>query len=248
VGALGACSSPTNSPTPAASRTPSASASTPSQTTAPSPTPRPSATFDKHAYSLEDPTSIWVVVDKAFPLNPKSWVPPDLVAMPGIPQGGSYQMRAPAAAALKQLSDAAAAAGAGFKITSAYRSYTTQKSLYDPRARDRGVAVADQTTARPGYSEHQTGLATDIYDTAACLLQQCFGATAAGKFVAANAWEYGFVVRYPEGKEAVTGYIWEPWHLRYVGKDLSTAMHNSGITTMEEFFGLPAAPGYPASP
>jgi D-alanyl-D-alanine carboxypeptidase len=79
-------------------------------------------------------------------------------------------------------------------------------------------------------------------------LQQCFGATAAGKFVAANAWEYGFVVRYPEGKEAVTGYIWEPWHLRYVGKDLSTAMHNSGITTMEEFFGLPAAPGYPASP
>lgn len=66
--------------------------------------------------------------------------------------------------------------------------------------------------------------------------------------MAANAWQYGFLVRYPEGKESVTGHIWEPWHLRYVGTALSTAMHDAGITTMEEFFGLPAAPNYPASP
>lgn len=223
-------------------------ANTPSVSSTPRPKPSASPTFDKLAYSLDDPTSIWVVVDKALPLNPKSWVPTDLVAMPDIPEGAKYQMRAPAADALKQLSDAASAAGAGFKITSAYRSYTYQKALYDPRARDRGVAVADRTTARPGYSEHQTGLATDVYDTSACLLQQCFGDTAAGKFIAAHAWEHGFVVRYPEGKEGVTGYIWEPWHLRYVGTALSTAMHDSGITTLEEFFGLPAAPNYPASP
>ncbi len=243
VGALAACSRPGGTTTPTATGAPSASA-----TVTPSPTPSPSPTFDKLAHPLDDPTSIWVVVNKTFPLNPADWVPPDLVAMPGIPEGAKYQLRAPAADALTRLSDAAAAAGAGFKITSAYRSYTYQKGLYDPRARDRGVAVADRTTARPGYSEHQTGLATDIYDTVACRLQECFGGTAAGTFVVAHAWEYGFVIRYPQDKEGVTGYVWEPWHLRYVGTELAKAMHDSGAATLEEFFGLPPAPDYPPDP
>ncbi len=200
------------------------------------------------AHPLDDPTSIWVIVNKIFPLNPASYVPTDLVAMPGIPEGSDQKMRAEAAGALTTLYQAANAAGAGFKVSTAYRSYSFQKALYDPRAKSRGVAGADRTTARPGFSEHQSGLAVDIYTTNACHLDQCFGATAAGQYVAEHAWEYGFILRYPEGKEGVTGYIWEPWHLRYVGMDLSTAMHESGITTLEEFFGLPAAPDYAVSP
>lgn len=243
VGALAACSSPAGTATPTPSATPSASA-----TAAVSPTPSPTPTFDQLALPLDDPTSIWVIVNKIFPLVPKDWIPTDLVAMPGIPEGSDQKMRAEAATALTTLYQAANAAGAGFKVSTAYRSYSFQKALYDPRAKSRGVSVADRTTARPGFSEHQTGLSVDIYTTDACHLDQCFGATAAGQYVAEHAWEYGFVLRYPEGKEGVTGYVSEPWHLRYVGMDLATAMHDSGVTTLEEFFGLPAAPDYPAEP
>jgi len=179
-----------------------------------------------------------------FPITPTDWVPTDLVALGGIPEGSDQQMRAEAAAALTALYQAADAAGAGFKISTAYRSFAFQKALYDPRARDRGVAGADKTTARPGYSEHQSGLAADIYTTTECRLGQCFGAPAAGQYVAEHAWEHGFILRYPDGKEGVTGYIWEPWHLRYVGIELSTEMHETGVLTLEEFFGLPAAPNY----
>jgi D-alanyl-D-alanine carboxypeptidase len=243
VGALAACSNPAGS----ATLTPTAATSA-SATATPSPTPSPSATFDKLAFPLDDPTSIWLIVNKTFPLVPKDWVPTDLVAMPGIPEGSDQKMRADAASALTALYDAANAAGAGFKVSTAYRSYAFQKALYDPRAKSRGVAGADRTTARPGFSEHQTGLAVDIYTTEACHLDPCFGATVAGQYVAGHAWEYGLILRYPEGKDGVTGYIGEPWHLRYVGIELSTAMHESGITTLEEFFGLPAAPDYAASP
>ncbi len=200
------------------------------------------------AHPLDDPTSIWLIVNKHFPITPDDWVPKDLVALNGIPEGSDQRMRAEAAAALTSLYQAAKAAGAGFKISTAYRSYSFQKALYDPRARDRGVAVADKTTARPGYSEHQSGLAADIYTTTECRLSQCFGSSSAGKYVAQHAWKYGFILRYPEGKEGVTGYVWEPWHLRYVGMELATEMHDSGVLTLEEFFGLPAAPGYPSSP
>jgi D-alanyl-D-alanine carboxypeptidase len=200
------------------------------------------------AHPLDDATSIWVIVNKMFPLNPKSWVPKDLKTLSAIPEGSDQKMRAEAASALTKLYKAAKADGADFRISTAYRSYSFQKALYDPRAAQRGVSVADRTTARPGFSEHQTGLAVDIYHLTECRLQQCFGKSAAGKFVAAHAWEYGFVVRYPKDKEDVTGYVWEPWHLRYVGTELSTAMHDSGVVTLEEFFGLPPAPNYADTP
>ena len=189
-----------------------------------------------------------MIVNKLFPITPNDWVPTDLVALGGIPEGSDQKMRADAAAALTSLYQAAETAGAGFKISTAYRSFSFQKALYDPRARDRGVAGADKTTARPGYSEHQCGLAVDIYTTTECRLGQCFGATAAAQYVAEHAWEYGFILRYPEGKEEVTGYIWEPWHLRYVGMELATEMHESGILTLEEFFGLPPATNYAEGP
>jgi D-alanyl-D-alanine carboxypeptidase len=104
---------------------------------------------------------------------------------------------------------------------------------------------ADRSSARAGYSEHQTGWAVDLYDSDVCRLKRCFGRSAAGTWVAAHAWEYGFIIRYPDGAVDITGYIWEPWHLRYVGIELSTEMHETGVQTLEEFFGLGPAPSYP---
>ena len=113
---------------------------------------------------------------------------------------------------------------------SGYRSYSQQASLYDSYVRQYGQATADTLAARPGFSEHQTGLAMDIGNASGvCALQACFATTPAGKWAAANAATYGFIIRYPAGAEAVTGYTYEPWHLRYVGRDLARAgQHHPG--------------------
>jgi D-alanyl-D-alanine carboxypeptidase len=108
-----------------------------------------------------------------------------------------------------------------------------------------GKAVADSQSARPGYSEHQTGLAVDVEPTSRkCEVEACFGDTPEGKWVAANAHKFGFIIRYPKNMQSVTGYIYEPWHIRYVGKELAGEMHKQNIATLEQFFGLEAAPDY----
>src|SRR5690606_37608630 len=135
--------------------------------------------------------------------------------------------------------------GKEMQIQSAYRSYGVQVNVYNGWVNQLGQAGADLTSARPGHSEHQTGLAVDISSVpAVCALDQCFADTPEGKWLAAHAHKWGFVLRYPNGKTSVTGYEFEPWHYRYVGVDLATAMHETGIRTLEEFFGLPAAPDY----
>jgi hypothetical protein len=111
-----------------------------------------------------------------------------------------------------------------------------------------GQASADLRSARPGYSEHQTGLAIDISALPEnCTLDETCFADTAGQWLATNAFKWGVVLRYPSDKTPVTGYEFEPWHYRYVGVALATEMHNTGITTLEEFFGLPAAPTYAGS-
>ena len=210
--------------------------------TNPGPTAAPG--LDTSFYSIDDPTSLWIVVNKARPLNPIDYVPPDLAVLSPIPGGGSQRLRAEAADALKVLYSAAKAAGVPFSIGTAYRSYGDQRVIYHGWVRKNGRWYADKSSARAGYSEHQTGWAVDIYDTEKCRLEYCFGRSALGLWVADHAWEYGFVIRYPKGMEAITGFVWEPWHLRYVGVDLSTEMHTTGVSTLEEVFGLPAAPTY----
>jgi D-alanyl-D-alanine carboxypeptidase len=129
-------------------------------------------------------------------------------------------------------------------LVSGYRSEGSQKSLHEAYVRQSGAAAADLYSARAGYSEHQTGLAVDIgRSDHKCELDACFGTTPEGQWVAQNAYKYGFIVRYKEGAQAVTGYIAEPWHIRYVGKDLAKALFDSG-QALEEFFDLPAAPDY----
>lgn len=198
----------------------------------------PLNTFDKAKFSLTDPTSIWVVANKQRPLVPTDYAPTDLVNV-----GGGQRLRAEAATKLSELIAGAKAAGLAINPLSAYRSYQTQVSVYNSEVRAYGQAVADSESARPGYSEHQTGLAIDV-GGGGCGVEDCFGDTEEGKWVAANAHKYGFIIRYVPGKEAITGYRPEPWHIRYVGVELAAEMKKQGVQTLEEFFDLPAAPNY----
>ncbi|MEO6117295.1 MAG: M15 family metallopeptidase [Pseudolysinimonas sp.] len=225
---------PSSSSTPNGGSTTTPS-STPSRT--PTPTPTPTPTFNKSQLSIDDAASLWVVVNKTRQLNPKTYVPA-LVALT-VPGGG--QMRPEAAAALTQMfADYQAQAGSSLKVVSAYRSYNTQVSTYNGWVSRLGQAQADRQSARPGFSEHQTGLAVDINTGA----DQGFGASPPGMWLAANSYKYGFIVRYPDGLEPITGYEYEPWHFRFIGVDLATEMHTTGMQTLEQFFGLPAAPNY----
>lgn len=183
-------------------------------------------------------SSVAVLVNKKHPLNPLRYVPANLVNA----RGSGYYLRSDAAGALNTLFTAASRAGHGLAIVSGYRSYDTQASLYNYYVQTYGQAYADTISARPGYSEHQTGLAVDIGNASgSCGLSTCFGDTPAGRWVAANAYRYGFIVRYPNGWSGTTGYSYEPWHLRYVGTTIAADMRARSYPTMEHYFaGNPA--------
>lgn len=207
----------------------------PKEPTPTPPQPQPQTPTATPAGSAD---SIRVVVNKKHPLSPLDYAPADLVGV-----GGGQYARQTAAAALTSLFNGASAAGNPMHALSGYRSYATQTAVYNNYVRTDGQAVADTYSARPGHSEHQTGLAIDV-GNGTCNLQICFGNTAAGKWLAANAHKYGFVIRYPNGKTAITGYQYEPWHLRYVGTDVATDMKAKGVVTLEEYFGVSGGTSY----
>jgi zinc D-Ala-D-Ala carboxypeptidase len=209
----------------------------------PTPTPTPTPTFARDQFSIDDPTSLWVVVNKQRPLNPLDYAPADLVGLT-LPEGG--QMRAEAAAQVEALAaQFTAETGQQFRTVSSYRSYSRQVDVYNGWVSRLGQEAADLTSARPGHSEHQTGFVIDFGAVPAqCDLDQCFADTTQGSWLAANAYKWGFILRYPNGYTDITGYEFEPWHYRYVGVELATEMHDTGVMTLEEFFGLPAAPTY----
>jgi len=130
--------------------------------------------------------------------------------------------------------DTASQAGHELYVASGYRSHQLQTVYYSNYVRVSGEAEANKFSARPGQSEHQTGLAFDLASTSnSCYLETCFGDSEAGKWLATHAHEYGFTLRYPADKTDITGYQYEPWHFRYVGKDLAGALHQSGLTLDE---------------
>lgn len=216
---------------------------TPSTTQTPTPTPTP--TFDTAAYSIDDPTSLWVVVNKLRPLNPVSYGPANL-RLASIPATQDMPMRDEVAGAAEAMFAAAQnEAGLTLQLTSAYRSVESQTRIYNRTVNNIGQASADQVSARPGHSEHQTGLAIDIGSLpVSCAFEACFGDTAHGQWLASNAHRFGFIVRYPQDLTPITGFVFEPWHFRYVGLELAAELQTTGIRTLEEFFGLPAAPDY----
>lgn len=220
-----------------------APSTSPSETPPAEETPAPPS-FDKSAQSIDDPNSTWVVSNKLRTLNPLEYAPDDLVMPEGVENQFAQPLREPAARAAEQMLTAATDAGMSVWIISAYRDYATQVALYDRYVERDGADAADRYSARPGHSEHQTGLVIDLDDHGDCYLDRCFGETETGKWLAEHAADYGFVMRYPDGKEPVTGFVYEPWHFRYVGVELAQEMRAEGVSTLEEFFELPPAPDY----
>lgn len=113
---------------------------------------------------------------------------------------------------------------------SGYRSYSTQSGLYNHYVKEDGKANADTYSARPGHSEHQTGLAIDIVTSKGGFVYENYQEY---KWLIKNSYKYGFILRYPKGKENITGYMYEPWHYRYLGTDIATEIHNLNITYEE---------------
>jgi len=136
--------------------------------------------------------------------------------------------------AFNKMNADASALGLSLWISSGYRSYWDQNSIYNNYVSWDGKANADRYSARPGHSEHQTGLAFDLNT-----IDDSFTNTPEGKWVHDNCYKYGLILRYPEGKESITGYMHESWHLRYVGVELASKLYHEGEwTTLEEYYGI----------
>jgi D-alanyl-D-alanine carboxypeptidase len=163
------------------------------------------------------------LVDKAHAL-PTGYAPDDLIELAGTAGGDSYQisrhglmLRQAAAAALEEMAAAARADGITLTAGSTYRSYDYQVEVYNRNVRESGQETADRESARPGYSQHQTGLVVDFAP-----IDDTFAATPAGAWVRENAGRFGWSISFPDGYESATGYRWESWHYRYVGRDLTS--------------------------
>ena len=186
-------------------------------------------------YSIQ--SSLWSIASKTHPIS-VDYVPAGLkipsVATRTDKSDEERSVRSDIETPLANMFAAAASEGYQLVIGSGYRSANLQSTYFYSLANSVGETIANQSIARPGESEHQTGLAIDITTVSRnCYLADCFANTYDGKWLANNSYKYGFILRYPKGKEDITGYIYEPWHFRYVGVDLATALHESGLTLDE---------------
>jgi zinc D-Ala-D-Ala carboxypeptidase len=187
---------------------------------------------------VSDANSISVLVNKHNAL-PDNYAPTDLVD-PNVPftfkeKNEKRKMRKEAAKALENLFAGAKKDGVLLAGVSAYRSEATQKVLFNNYAQKDGMEKAMLYSAVPGNSEHETGLAIDVSGASGkCAAEDCFGGTKEANWLEKHAWEYGFIVRYPKGKEAITGYQYEPWHIRYVGTEIAKEIQDKGLT-LEEY-------------
>ena len=153
------------------------------------------------------------LVDKTHALSP-DYEPADLVSLDDYPllrNRDGLRLRKVIMDRVLEMDGAAKADGARWPISSSYRSWAYQDGVYQRNAKSMGQAEADRVSARPGHSQHQLGTVMDLGS-----IDETFADTAAGRWMAANAWKYGFSMSYPRGMEAVTGYVWEPWHFRYI--------------------------------
>lgn len=188
---------------------------------------------------VTNPEAVTVIVNKQRSL-PDGYEPTDLVE-PNVPFSfdGPHEkrhLRKEAADALEKLFAGAEADGIELRAVSGYRSYSRQKSIYDNNVRTKGEEYASRVSAVPGTSEHQTGLTIDVSSpSVGNALEENFGESAEGKWLAEHAPEYGFVIRYLKDREDTTGYVYEPWHIRYIGMDLAPDVAKSGLT-LEEYF------------
>lgn len=149
-----------------------------------------------------------------------------------LPETYAPQLDETALAAFEKMRQSAAADGLNLFISSGYRSYEYQENLYNKYAAERGSSAADEVSARPGHSEHQSGLCMDINST-----EFSFADTEEAKWLDEHCAEYGFIIRFPQGKEEITGYEYEPWHIRYVGEEVAKEITQKGMC-LEEYLGV----------
>jgi D-alanyl-D-alanine carboxypeptidase len=245
--------SPSWSPRP----TPTAPPATPSPTPlppTPTPLPTPPATptpaptqpgppdctyadvlTEHHAYGEWSIT----LLDTIYRL-PSAYAPGDLAGTSVAGLGGGYQVRSLILADLRAMADAARAAGAPIQVASAYRSYERQVTTFEHWVTLVGYERALRASARAGHSEHQLGTTLDFtsYGGRAPWDYADWATTTAGAWMQANAWRFGFVMSYPRDAESETCYQYEPWHYRYVGRELAAAIRGSGLTPREVLWGL----------
>ncbi|MBM7599763.1 LAS superfamily LD-carboxypeptidase LdcB [Virgibacillus halotolerans] len=189
----------------------------------------------------EDPNDILVLVNKAHAL-PDDYEPADLVfpdvRFPFTEDLPKKQMRKEAAKALEKMFAEADSEKLDLFAQSGYRSYERQDAIFAANVEKNGEKAANNYSARPGESEHQTGLVMDVTSPEVNYgLEIEFGDTKEGKWLAKHAADYGFIIRYPEEKEDITEYQYEPWHIRYVGKKAAKEIMSEGIT-LEEYLGV----------
>ena len=188
--------------------------------------------FYENVATTENPYDLLVLVNKYNQL-PAGYEQYNLVNMSReytVNDGKQYLLAGVAYEKYIEMSDAAKKDGLSMKVLSAYRTENYQKNLYNNKVRTTGKVNADNYSARPGHSEHQTGLAVDISST-----KGTFEYTPEFKWLQKHAHEYGYILRYPKGKEWITGYSYEPWHYRYVGINAAKVIYEEGIT-YEEYY------------
>ncbi|WP_246031902.1 M15 family metallopeptidase [Salibacterium salarium] len=189
---------------------------------------------------LKNPKAVDALVNRNYFL-PGNYEPEDL-SVPDVPfsfdeEHPKRQIREQAAKALEELFDGAKADGMQLYAISGYRSYDRQEAIFAANAAEDGEEAANQYSAQAGESEHQSGLAMDVSSQSNDFaLTNEFGETPEGEWLTEHAHEYGFVIRYPEDKTDITGYQYEPWHLRYVGEDLAETLYEED-ETLEEYYG-----------
>lgn len=183
---------------------------------------------------VDDPTNINMLVNKTYYLD-SSYVPENVTELSSYYGASGRSLAKVAADALASWCDGGRSVGVVFYATSAYRPYSDQQTIYNNMVASSGQAAADALSARPGFSEHQTGLTVDI--AATNQESENFADTDAYLWTSTNSASYGWILRYPEGKEQITGYDFEPWHYRYVGKSIAEAVQESKLT-YDEFYCL----------
>lgn len=189
---------------------------------------------------IQNPTNYMVLVNKQYSL-PDGYAPEDLTKPNILFSFGEQDiekayLRKEAGAALEAMFSEAQKYDIHLFAVSGYRSFDRQKAVFDAEVSKYGQEKAVQAVAIPGSSEHQTGLAMDISSQSNNFeLSEAFGVTKEGKWAAENAHRFGFILRYPQGKEEITGYKYEPWHFRYVGKDAAKIIYEKQLT-LEEYF------------
>jgi zinc D-Ala-D-Ala carboxypeptidase len=194
-----------------------------------------SSSFRAIAQDYSADNSLWKLVNKTNSLS-DGYTPSDLIDIPVGTLGNAKYISAVMSEDLIEMVATAKSQGVTLTIGSAYRAYDYQKNLYDSSIANIGLPLTSIVIAEPGHSEYQTGLAVDVSSTPSeCFIELCFAETSSGLWLSQNAHNFGFALRYPKGKESITGYMYEPWHYRYVGRELATAIFESELTLEEAY-------------